>query len=109
MNEQLIDDLKASRAELVTRGRCKGQYCTGDEKVCSVGALRLVVAAEQYERLYMTIMNCQLGSDRYMEAYSALRSHIDGDLTLWEFNDKSTDQEVLELWDKTLADLGGMG
>jgi hypothetical protein len=107
--EQVIADLKAARAELVSRGRCKNAYWDGD-KVCSQGAIRLVVAQERFSNLSYTILKVPFDDSRVERARLALESHLENGWRLWEFNDADwvTDQDVLDLWDKALADLGGL-
>lgn len=103
---QLISDLKAARAELVSRGRCTGSFME-DEKVCTVGALG-VVTVDGFAEL--CVQNRGIKSPRMMRAWSALQDHLQHPGWVADFNDDktTTDQDVLDLYDKTLADLGGL-
>lgn len=111
---QLIVDLKAARAALVTRGRCRGQFVK-DDKVCAIGAIGVATLEgfehEDSDSQYET--TCR--DVRLIRAVNALARrlsvlHPDA-VNVWRFNDDllTTDQDVLDLFDKTLADLGGLG
>ena len=88
----LIEDLKNAREEMVQHGRHRDGYC----------------ADERYE-LLQEILSLPFDHPRVFAAVNKLVSHISVNQGLIEFNDNSTDQEIFDLWDKTLADLGGMG
>lgn len=107
---QLIVDLKAARRELVARGRCTHALIKG-EQVCLLGALGIATVVgftsltepDQWRALY------RRDDARPTRARDALTRQINR--PLWAFNDDKThtDQDVLDLFDKTLADLGGLG
>lgn len=118
-DEQLITDLKAARAELVKRGRCRGRLVTESGQVCARGATA-VVAADKFEALYLSrakdaqgdqSWTYELTTPRARLAEQALRRHLPGPYRgIESFNDdlRTTDQDVLNLFDKALADLGGL-
>lgn len=114
---QLIADLKAARAELVARGRCRGVPVHPDGRVCIIGA----IGAGMYEDFTGLAEEAQynaLYQDRPRRVRSALSAHLPENLHVdsWvddevaAFNDcrATTDQDVLDLFDKTLANLGGL-
>lgn len=112
---QLIADLKAARAELVARGRCRRQL-VGDGRVCAMGAVGaatvdgfvdLPTEDEQFDALHH--------SPRAQRARTALEVHtldVDrlgayGGVMLFNDHPTTTDLDVLDLFDKTIFDLGG--
>jgi hypothetical protein len=95
---QLIVDLKAARAELA-----KGWYqggLTNGTRLCAVGALNVACCGGVYR-----------SNGRRALAYIELRKRLpDPSWALAEYNDAkgTTQQDVLDLFDKTLAELGGL-
>lgn len=118
---QVIEDLKAARAELVKRGRSRGYMVRADGQVCAIGAIGVATVAD-FERLYLDAKNnvsdtglakwsYGLASLRCLRARQALRRHVprdDGFIELFNDDENTTDQDVLNLFDKALADLGGL-
>lgn len=107
---QVISDLKAARTELVCRGRSVGNLLdkqTG--KVCLLGALTVAAVGKNF-------VKGDEYSPRPMRARRALEAKLAelhplwADRPLFFYNDwyQTTDDDVLELIDKTLADLGGL-
>ena len=122
---QVVADLKAARAELVRRGRCIGHMVRDDGSVCTTGAIGVAIDVE-FESHYMQW--ARLGgntgssggrewstvtmSPRFWAVKRALRQHVpDGSNYVEGYNDKftTTDADVLNLFDKALAELGGLG
>lgn len=118
---QVIADLKAARAELVARGRSTGDLVRADGSVCAVGAIAVAVT-DKFEPRFMAWMQAGCPPDAHAEwvlpylsprvsaAKRALAAHVP-DGYVQGFNDDvgTTDADVLNLYDKTLADLGGLG
>lgn len=123
MTQQLIDDLKAARQELVTRGRCTKDLVSDDGRVCALGAVGVAVV-ENFIEMHTyddvaAFAEVEFLNDRTRAVVQALCDHLPvletldhGVYTepLWRFNDKqsTTDRDVLNLFDKALADLGGL-
>jgi hypothetical protein len=107
--EQLISDLKAARAVLVKRGRCKGTRIAGDGSVCVKGAIGVATVFGFAAMRGNGLQDAALAEDRPWNTTRALEKYLGGRF-VWEFNDDpaTTDQDVLELFEKALADLGGM-
>jgi hypothetical protein len=109
---QLIRDLKAARDVLVTRGRCVGAFVVG-ERVCTLGAIG-VATTEGFAQMDLEEQAAAIFCDRRPKwAEAALRAHLfagpyGGEVFLFNDDLKTTDQDVLDLFDKTLADLGGL-
>ena len=122
---QVVADLKAARDELARRGRCRGDLVRNNGSVCAVGAI-CVAIDENFEAAYRRWDKAGLEeaveiagawskttlSPRVRAVKAALREHL-----LPEFNDylqgfndheRTTDEDVLNLFDKTLASLGGL-
>jgi hypothetical protein len=113
-DQQLISDLTTARDLLAKpNGFLHNRVWDKDNGFCSAGA---VVYAITGLRL------CVLG-ERYHAAMDALAQHTPYDFRVFrdaerkihaqtnvvQFNDTHTQEEVVELFDKTLADLGGLG
>lgn len=109
---QLIADLKAARAELVARGRCMGDFVR-DGKVCALGAIG-VATTEGFIQMDREARAAAVFCDRRPKrAEAALRARLftdpdDGEVFVWNDDLNTTDQDVLDLFDKTLADIGGL-
>lgn len=120
--QQAITDLKAARAELAKRGRCKSTYVNRSGQVCTLGAIGCAVV-EGFESLIPAAQGADMACNRRMRRaarelskhLSDLRSMFDDDCDdvqlVWEFNDLDgvIDQDIFNLFDKALADLGGLG
>lgn len=117
--QQAIADLKAARAELVARGRCRGQLVNEDRQVCVRGAVGVVISPK-FEEMYLNpiysggIPNWarELSEDwqRVRRVESVLQAHVPGGtrIELWNDDPETTDEDVLNLFDKALAELGGL-
>lgn len=107
---QLITDLKAARRELVKRGRCRNELVE-DGKVCVLGAVG-VATTEGFISLDGVYRIMVLNDPRPRRVRAALEDKLGGRNGGWveAFNDDETitDQDVLDLFDKTLADIGGL-
>jgi hypothetical protein len=111
MSEQLIADLKAARAEIVARGRCSFDLVNEYGSVCMLGAVGVAALGNTF-----------LGNPGYewFEDSPRLRSVEDvllkyvpkthKNFPIEAFNDDetTTDADVLTVFDKALADLGGL-
>lgn len=122
----VIDDLKAAKAELVTRGRHTGSLVGPYGRICLLGAIGaatlenfLAFATHNPREAFSDLASEQ----RPRAVVGALLPHVGRPLWggytegepdptewLWAFNDDkaTTDQDVLDLFDKALADLGGL-
>jgi hypothetical protein len=107
--EQLISDLKAARAVLVKRGRCQHTRIAGDGTVCVKGAIGIATVFGFAAMRGHGKQEAALAEDRPWNTTRALEQYLDGRY-VWEFNDDpaTTDQDVLNLFDKALAGLGGL-
>jgi hypothetical protein len=104
---QLIADLKAARAELVARGRCRGELVDADGKVCAIGAIA-VATVDGFMEISLASREISLGEQRPNRCLTALEAHLPDVISAFNDNSATTDQDVLDLFDKTLADLGGL-
>lgn len=116
MDEQLVADLKAARAELVARGRCTGRLSLDDGRVCALGAVAAATLGGELSAIgYDDLVENQRAKRVWGALLSALgqpptpldvgfSNDVDG------FNDRrsTTDDDVLNLFDKALAELGGL-
>lgn len=115
--KQLIADLKEARAQLIARGWCRGDFLAPDGSVCALGAVRTAIDPT-YNRGYWNSV-IDMAGGRYVNAQRALEDHLpvtSGRCAVGRcghvdcFNDRAASdaQDVLDLFDKTLADLGGL-
>lgn len=110
---QTIADLKAARDVLVTRGRCRDRLLDIDTgRVCLLGAL-CMASLDGFEQEYRDGVGVHEYMTRPTRARHALEKQlcsIGFELPVFFFNDteETTDQDVLDLIDKTLAGLGGL-
>jgi hypothetical protein len=88
-------------------GFLHGQVWDHQGGFCSVGALLYITNGQYWSENY---------SERYNAACAALRQHIpdmgrkdDDDSNVVVFNNTHSQAEVVDLFNKTLADLGGLG
>jgi hypothetical protein len=108
---QLIVDLKVARRELVARGRCRGTLLdrsTG--AVCAMGAVS-VATIEGFDQLATSDDWCsaQSASARFLRAERQLSRYApNGSVETFNDSPATIDQDVLDLFDKTLANLGGL-
>lgn len=121
--QQVIADLKAARQELVTRGRNVGQRVAHDGRVCALGAIAVAVV-EDFSQLYLNNAKdvygyrwcTELRNPRIAAAEAALIPHVPNPVygswnhSISAFNDRvdTTDADVLNLFEKALAELGGL-
>lgn len=113
-SQQLIDDLTTARDLLAKpKGFLHNQLWNVHGGFCSAGAVVYAI-----NRLRV----CVLG-ERYHAAMDALAQHTPYDFRPYrdpktsnqaqtnvvQFNNSHTQEEVVELFDKALADLGGLG
>lgn len=109
MNQQLIDDLKATKEALKEHGRCKGDYGTAEGRVCLLGAMGLVI----FDNVY-ALRNCggyeMEGWKRYRAVCDAIRTTLPDCQHLPDYNDSesTTDSDIYNVIDKALAEVGGM-
>lgn len=128
-DNQLIKDLKATREALVSRGRCTGILVQSNGKVCLDGAIALATIKGYHYRPgaedpYQILENNQ----RTVAVSAALYEHLPEEfktalhnlyfrtpefgqlVALFSFNDSDdvTDEDVIGLIDKTLAEAGGL-
>ena|ERR1700754_2450039 len=104
---QVVEDLKATRDIVAERWCPKGME--DGENVCIMGALNTVTYGTVRPVVMPHIDTIEV---RRMAAYQALMKHLDTSRFdgIARFNDDDATQhrDVLNLIDKTLADLGGM-
>lgn len=107
MTDQLIADLTAARAE-VEKGWRKNGFEDGAGNVCAVGAINRVTFG--CAALGIIPRGAPQRLSRRNVAYDALRAKVPSDISVPEYNDDpaTTRQEILNLFDKALADLGGL-
>lgn len=118
---QLIDDLKATKAELVAHGRCTGDLIDERSRVCLLGAIGIATIPNFEQKVHASGGYGLLESDeRALAVINTLKGHlaplphIDDSLErVWNFNDDQRVQDgdgtVFDLIEKALADLGGLG
>lgn len=111
---QTIADLRAARAELVRRGWTKDAFVDPEEgRVCALGA----IGAASVEGFMLMTYDDQsnalvdLRPDRVIAVLTAKLHELHPNREVEVFNDdrETTYQDVLDLFDKTLAELGGLG
>jgi hypothetical protein len=96
-NSTIADDLKAARA-LIEKGWCKDALRLGNT-YCAIGALSKVTEGDVYA--------CTSRGDA---AYHAVRKMLPAGVDIADFNNapETTRQDVLNLFDKALAELGAL-
>jgi hypothetical protein len=78
VNEQLVNDLKASKAELVRRGWRKGGLISHDGRVCALGAVGCALVQDYENCNYQGHMYLPLQRDpRASAVVQALASHLE--------------------------------
>lgn len=109
--QQLIEDLKAGKEAMQKRGRCSKGGRGPEGSVCIVVGLNMGLRNMAFREgeEQATIR------DRLHATWEALGAHIPevygrGQDRIIPFNEdpKTTDQDVWDVFDKTIADLGGM-
>ena len=121
----LISDLKATKQELINRGWARGALQNTRGNVCILGAIGM--ATQEYFPELCKVSEAEAFIDltkspRANDIVATLGRYLDKTLTEEEsghddffertywFNDhKAEKQDVLDLFDKALADLGGLG
>lgn len=119
-DQQIIADLQAARSELVKRGRALGYRVRHDGSVCALGAIAVAVVPG-FDVLYLSRALTPSGTPtwarhatlnpRIKAAERALSQHLPEEVASIDiFNDRhaTTDADVLNLFSKALAELGGL-
>lgn len=104
MTDQLIADLKTAR-DIVQHHWCPRGLHDDDGNVCIVGALNLATCG------VVNWMDAPAGYDRLIAAGHVLEAHLPSHAAdLVSFNDSvdTTHDDVMTLFEKALADLGGL-
>lgn len=98
--DELIGALKGARAE-VAKGWCKNALERGGS-VCAIGAIARAVHGSAQASVSE--------HDVSQAAWSIVKDHVPGGIPLSYYNnaETTTQQDVLDLFDKALADLGGL-
>lgn len=111
---QLIDDIRASRDEMAKRGRCTG-FTQGDKgNVCAVGAIFAAVAPQFLGTPAWNVMHSSRAKAVVDELLQYVPEHYHdlwiGEYALAAYNDTRgvTDEDLFNLFDKALANLGGL-
>jgi hypothetical protein len=107
MSQQVIADLQGAREIVRTRWQ-KGGLSNGTH-FCAIGAVRQAIIGSPVITV-ITMGSPELG--RTIRAEEALAAKLPAEYgnNIAEFNDAkaTTHQDILDLFDKTLADLGGL-
>lgn len=101
----VIEDLKAARQH-VERGWMQGKLTDYNGNVCAMGAVSIAAGMR-----IGSMVSHTMEWDRHQAQYEALMKQIpEGFFDVAAFNDDpaTTKQDVLNLFDKALAELGGM-
>lgn len=102
MNEEVIKDLKAAR-EVVSRGWHKGSESDGKGNFCALAAVSIATGGSYDEitdhKRFQMVVDALL---------SRLGSKVKHDVAAFNDDPETTHQDVLNLFDKALADLGGL-
>ena len=114
--EQVIADLKAARDELVSRGRCKEDLVNQDGQVCLLGSVAMSMRGLAFTRDHTTAYPFLESNQRAAAVVSVLAEHIppmpgkrSALCKVYRYNDSfASDADVLNLFDKALAELGGL-
>lgn len=125
-NDQLCADLRTAK-EILAKGRCIGAMIRGDT-ACILGAIGLATFPQFQEAMTLhTLGIMMMMNPRTAQAINAIYEHLPEELQyLYEgqqlplrikstfiavshYNDyTATDKDVQTLFEKTLADLGGL-
>lgn len=102
----IADDLVRARSELVARGWCKHVLQDYEGNICALGAVHMAIIGRSdlsfnddgFERCTdaQRVLAAVL-EDRFLKSVSAFNDDID-----------TTQQDVLNLFDKALAELGAL-
>lgn len=121
-NQQLITDLKTARDLLAKPNGFlhhrlwdfEGGYCSSGALMASISGASARIRREEYNPFRLRDSSTGQGVGRYAAALAVLAKHLparlfddEGDVVM--FNNSHTQEEVVELFDKALADLGGLG
>ena len=121
----LISDLKATKRELINRGWSRGHLQDTQGNVCILGAIGMATQEDFSERCKISETEAFIDltkSPRAKDIVATLGWYLDKtfieeeaghddffERTYW-FNDHKVEkQDVLDLFDKALADLGDLG
>ena len=120
----LISDLKATKRELINRGWSRGHLQDTQGNVCILGAIGMATQEDFSERCKISETEAFIDLTKSPQAndiVATLGQYLDKTLTEEEsghddffertywFNDhKAEKQDVFDLFDKALADLGGL-
>lgn len=118
----LVDDIRAAKHEMMTRGRCTGDLRDEEGRVCLLGSIGAATIPNFTERVMANpaaVMHDIEREERPSAVLRELRKHLapqSGELgffpseRLWLFNDTddTVDADAFNLFDKALADLGGL-
>jgi hypothetical protein len=113
-NEQLIADLKGTKANLVKHGRCTGGFVDDEGKLCLLGAISQTVSGMGFPYLNFSGPHTTGIKDdpvfmRYKAVADELRKvHGGGGIDLYNDKPSTTDDDIYTLIDKALAGLGGL-
>jgi hypothetical protein len=107
---QLIADLRAARAELMKRGRCRHHFTDHMGRVCALGAIGVALDSNFDKFSRSAQERARIHNHRFYRAEQALREFVPT-TSVDTYNDDptTTDQDILDLYEKTLASLGGLG
>jgi hypothetical protein len=117
MDNQLVEDIKSSRAELDKRGWCKGDLVNEQGNVCALGAIGCALLDDfAYHATvghlpYNALENSQRARAVIIEvAKHGTLSRSGGEIArVYEINDTASSVDEVKLFfDKALADLGGL-
>lgn len=98
----VVEDLRNAKQELLRRGWGKGFLEREDGSLCALGAIQCVTGVSHARRFMAEKqLEAHLGAECFDTAYKPVAA----------FNDEpgTTFRDVLNLFDKALADLGGLG
>lgn len=102
----VVEDLKAARA-IVAKGWHKGGITDGKGNYCAVGAMNMVLHGTA-AWAWVDDGGFRRRRDQMMDAVNA---QIPSHLVIADYNDarSTTKQDVLDVFDKAIANLGGVG
>jgi hypothetical protein len=119
VNEQLVNDLQASKAELVRRGWRQGGLVAHDGRVCALGAVGCALVQDYENYTYPCHRYLPFQKDpRASAVVQALASHLErrgigGEdevdrIFIKNDHPDTTLQDIYDLFDKALAEAGGL-
>jgi hypothetical protein len=113
----LIEDLKATRQALESRGRCTRTLLDYEGRVCILGAVAAATVDNFEQWVQVDGFHHFTTNDRAKAVVSKIRAYLDAQTfevkpidRVWLWNDAptTTDADVFNLLDKALADEGGL-